>query len=93
MLEDDLDDALEKLRSDSCRRAAAVCPTMVDAATSTMKRCVMRDASCTAAVFVPATSGPAAQLVLKVGNMCGKDISCQATPSVRNACVGTHVRM
>ena len=64
MLEDDLDDALEKLRSDSCRRAAAACPAMVDAATLTMKSCVMRNASCTAAAFVPATSGPAAQLVL-----------------------------
>eukprot|EP00966_Prymnesium_polylepis_P236872 5478251-Prymnesium_polylepis.1 len=65
---------------------------MVDAATSMMKSGVMQDASCTAAAFVPATRGPAAQLVLKVGNLCGKYKSCQATPSVRSACVGTHVR-
>ena len=44
MLEDYLDDVLEKLRSDSCRRAAAACPTMVDAAMVNDEK--LRDAGC-----------------------------------------------
>eukprot|EP00966_Prymnesium_polylepis_P253263 5853619-Prymnesium_polylepis.1 len=44
MLEDDLDDVLEKLRSDCCRAAASACPTMsgVDASTTTAA-CIRTD--------------------------------------------------
>jgi hypothetical protein len=87
MIKNEVGSVLEVLRSDSCRVAADACPTMVDAATSTMNSsCV--DASTTTAAFEPAFRRPAAQLVLKVGNLRGKDKSLQAAPAVRSTGVG-----
>eukprot|EP00966_Prymnesium_polylepis_P149693 3458094-Prymnesium_polylepis.1 len=84
MVEDDLDDVLEKPRSLSN-----------DGQCSDVNDKKLRDAGCElhcCCIRAGYHSGPVAQLVLKGGNVCGKGTSCQATPSVRDACVGTYVR-